>query len=238
MTEIKRKKHGLAYEQKWFARQATSRDALALVAYFQFQGKLPPKPFIRQRFTTIVVDLNRNPEEIMADMQKNVRYKIRRAENDALCWETGFDERQFVTFHQAFAKEKGIGGIDLRRIRSFGSAIQLTRVICGGQVLAQHAYLVDREEQRSRQLFSATGRFENADSALIGRANRWCHWRDMLHFKELGITTFDLGGVAPQAGTGALDGINDFKMGFGGKLVQEDHWLSPLYALVGLLGVR
>jgi hypothetical protein len=238
MTEIKRRKHGFGYTQKWFARRATSRDALRFVAYLQFQGNRPLGPFVRRSFSTVLIDLGREPDAIMADMQKNVRYKIRRAENDDLSWEAGVDEREFLGFHEAFAKDKGIEGVELSRIRSLGSALHITRVRRNGQVLVQHAYLVDGEEGRSRQLFSATGRFENTDSALIGRANRWCHWKDMLYFKDLGVTTFDLGGIKPDTHDRTIEGINEFKQGFGGKLVCEDHWLSPLYALAGALRLR
>jgi hypothetical protein len=235
MTEIKRKKHGFGYTQKWFARRTASRDALGFVAYLQFQGEQPAGPFVRRPFSTVLIDLLREPDAIMADMQKNVRYKIRRAENDDLSWEVGISEQDFLGFHEAFARDKGIEGVDLKRIRSFGPALHLTRATRDGQVLVQHAYIVDQAEGRSRQLFSATGRFEGVDSALIGRANRWCHWKDILYFKDLGVATFDLGGIKPGTKDPSLEGINEFKLGFGGRLTREDHWLSPLYAVMDKL---
>jgi hypothetical protein len=95
---------------------------------------------------------------------------------------------------------------------------------------------VDPAESRARFLYSSSGRFEGSNSALVGRANRWCHWKDMLHLREHGIRTYDLGGIAVGAEAAAVSGINDFKIRFGGTTVREDHWLSPLFALAMLAG--
>jgi hypothetical protein len=206
------------------------------VAYFQYLGERPPRLFFRKPFTTLLIDITREPDTILAEMQKTVRYKIRRADGEGLTWETGVDAREFVAFHEAFAKGKGIEGIDLPRIRSFGDALVLTRVAREGTVLAQHAHLLDASEGRARLVLSSSGRFEGGDPALIGRANRWCHWKDILEFRQRGIRTYDLGGFAPETTDPTLTGINDFKLGFGGRQVLESHWFSPLYALAMKLG--
>lgn len=239
MTEIRRRKHGLAYSQKWFARRTAARDILRPVAYFQFLGDRPRLPFLRRPFRTVHIDLGREPDAIMADMHRNVRAEIRRAEGEGLAWTTDVDPAEFASYHEAFAREKGIEGVDLSRLHSFGGALLLTRTAQEGKTLAQHAYIVDRAESRARFLYSSSGRFEGANSALVGRANRWCHWKDMLYLRGQGVRTYDLGGIA--SGTDAAAeraGIDDFKMRFGGAVLREDHWVSPLYALAGMLGVR
>lgn len=239
MTEVHRRRHGLSYVQKWFARRTKAGDLLRLVAYFQFLGARPAVGFIRRTFRTVHIDLGREPDAILAEMHRNVRAEIRRAEGEGISWSADVDPSRFASYHAAFAREKGIEGVDLWRLESFGSALLLTRAERDGQVLAQHAYLVDRAEARARFLYSSSGRFEGANPALVGRANRWCHWRDMLHLRGQGIRTYDLGGIA--WGTEAAEqraGIDEFKMRLGGTVVQEDHWLSPLYALAAVLGMR
>lgn len=231
MICVKRKKWGISYEQKWFARRPASVDVFGVVAYYQYLGRRPPLLFIRRPFETIQIDLGREPEAIQADMQKTVRYKIRRADGEGLAWEAGVDPRDFAAFHGVFARGKGIEGIDLARLESFGTALTLTRTSRDGQILAQHAHLVDERTSRARLVYSSSGRFEGADAALVGRANRWCHWKDMLRFRELGVRTYDLGGFAADTKDPTLEGINEFKLGFGGTAVREDHWLSPLYFL-------
>ena len=66
-------------------------------------------------FFAAQIDLDREPEVIQGDMQKNVRYKIRRAEKDGLRWEVEVNPEDFVSFHDAFAQKKGIEGVDLAR---------------------------------------------------------------------------------------------------------------------------
>ncbi|MGA2378120.1 MAG: hypothetical protein ABSG85_02310 [Spirochaetia bacterium] len=231
MTEVRRRRRGIPYAQKWFARRASPLDFLSPVIYYQYLGRRPPLFFVKRSFTTLHIDLTRDPEAIQADMQKTVRYKVRRADGEGLSWHAGIDPRDFAAFHDAFARGKGIEGIDMQRIASFGPALILTRVTREGQILSQHAHIVDDQESRARLVYSSSGRFEGVDAALVGRANRWCHWKDMLRFKERGIRTYDLGGYAPGTRDPILEGINEFKIGFGGKEIAEDHWLSPLYAL-------
>ncbi|MGA2642298.1 MAG: hypothetical protein ABSG21_15495 [Spirochaetia bacterium] len=231
MTEVRRRKSGIPYAQKWFARRTAFTDAFRVVAYYQFLGHRPGGPFFRHAFSTILIDLQRDPDVILADMHKNVRGEIRRAEGEGLRWEVGVDPAEFAAFHNAFARERGIEGVDLPRLRSFGAAVLLTRAVAEGRTLAQHAYVVDLRESRARFLYSSSGRFDGSSSALVGRSNRWCHWKDMLYLREQGIRTYDLGGIAVGEGAAGVSGINDFKSRFGGTMVREDHWLSPLYAL-------
>jgi hypothetical protein len=235
---VSRRKSGVPYVQKWFARGTIPADALGLVAYFQFLGSRPTGLFVRREFTTVVIDLARETEAILADMHKNVRGEIRRAEGDGLRWEEEVNLEEFAAFHADFARERGIEGVDVSRLRSFGPALLLTRANSGDTTLAQHAYVVDAEEKRARFLYSSSGRFEGANTALVGRANRWCHWKDMLLLRERGIRTYDMGGIAVGAKAAAVSGINDFKLRFGGTVVREDHWFSPLYAAAFILGVK
>jgi hypothetical protein len=239
MIEVRRRRRGISYAQKWFARQARAGDALGLVAYFQFLGRRPPGAFVRREFTTVLIDLAAEPEALLAGMHKNVRGEIRRAEGEGIEWTGGMDLEAFAVFHRAFALEKGIDPVSVAQLETFGDTLFLTRAAQNGTVLAQHAYLLDRAEGRARFLYSSSGRFEGANSALVGRANRWCHWKDMTHLRDHGIRTYDLGGIAVgRAATEGLAGINEFKMRFGGTVVREDHWFSPLYACAAFLGVK
>jgi hypothetical protein len=238
MICVRRKKRGIPYAQKWFARSARSADLLGLVAYYQYLGARPPALFTRRPFSTVLIDLCREPEAVLADMHRNVRYEIRRADTEGLLWEPGVDPAEFVSFHDAFATERRILGVDIERLLSFGSTLLLSRVRRNGRTLAQHAYIVDPVEKRARFLYSSSGRFLDGDAALVGRANRWCHWKDMLHLRGLGMCTYDLGGIAAGSADPTLLGIDEFKLRFGGTVVREDHWMSPLYLLTSLAGAQ
>jgi hypothetical protein len=238
MIVVKRRMRGIPYVQKWFAHEPVPADAFSVAIYYQYIGKRRPAFFLRQPFAAVQIDLAREEDVVLSEMQKNVRYKIRRAEKDGLSWEIGVDPKSFADFHEAFAHKRGIEGVDISRLYSFGEALVLSRVVMGSQVLAQHAHLVDAAESRARMLYSSSARFDGVDASLVGRANCWCHWKEMVHFRGLGIRTYDLGGYAANATNSTLEGINEFKLGFGGNVVQEDHWLSPLYFLASLAGAR
>jgi len=236
MILVERRLKGIPYRQKWFARNACAQDLFRVVIYYQYLGRTMPPLFLRRSFATNHISLDRDPESMLDGMRKNVRYEIRRAEGEGLQWEAGFDSREFAAFHESFAQKKGIGGVGFLRIKTFGPALILSRAVKDGRILAQHAHVMDEGESRVRLLYSSSARFDKEDAALAGRANRWCHWKDMMYFRDRGIRVYDFGGVAGSTHNHALHGIDDFKLGFGGTVVHEDHWLSPLYFLASLTG--
>ncbi|HUW39940.1 MAG TPA: hypothetical protein VMV90_02950 [Rectinemataceae bacterium] len=239
MVTVCRKKRGISYTQKWFAREAGRGGFARILAYYQYLGERPPGLFLRKPFSTLLVDIGRQPELVLADMHKVNRVQIQKAEREGLSWRNDVRVEEFVERYNAFAAEKSIAPISAERVASFKDSAFLSLVELDGVVLAQHFHIVDAAESRARFVYGSSGRFsEGSDPALIGRANRWCHWRDMLHFRESGIATYDFGGYAPDTEDPVLRGINEFKSRFGGAIVREDHWLSPLYALAGRLGLQ
>ena len=55
---------------------------------------------------------------------------------------------------------------------------------------------------------------------MIGRANRYLVWSDILRYQEQGLKLFDFGGWY-QGTDQAMLKINEFKSGFGGQVLQE-----------------
>ena len=55
---------------------------------------------------------------------------------------------------------------------------------------------------------------------LIGRANRLLHWNEIIFFKNASCKVYDFGGLSNSADT-KLVHIDEFKKGFGGKIVVE-----------------
>ena len=92
---------------------------------------------------------------------------------------------------------------------------------CDGARLVWHAHL--RSGRTVRLTYSASW-FRGMDSdyrSLVGRANRWLHWRDMLCFRQAGVQYYDWGGVFEDESTPERTGINHFKRMFGGQPVQS-----------------
>jgi hypothetical protein len=87
--------------------------------------------------------------------------------------------------------------------------------------LVWHAYVMSGS---TAGLLHSSSRFREGESdyrALVGRANRWLHWKDMLQFRALGMQRYDWGGLFGDESTPERAGINNFKKSFGGQLVRS-----------------
>jgi hypothetical protein len=104
--------------------------------------------------------------------------------------------------------------------------------------------LADHPDSRSRdghaRLLQSVSPFRNhasfSDRNVMGRANRWLHWRDMCVLKEQGVVTYDLGGWYSGHSDREKLRINAFKEEFGGTPTVEFSWVVGI-SLVGRLVV-
>jgi hypothetical protein len=173
----------------------------------------------------MVTDLTFEPHAIAEGFSKDCRYKIRRADSkDALKFECVLNPRdrlqEFSQFFDEFAMQKSQQSCDQQWLQAACDAGQLvlTSASRGDERLVWHAYLISG---RSTWLQYTGSCFRDKDKdyrALIGRANRWLHWKDMLHFKDSGMTRYDWGGLFEDESSPERAGINAFKKSFGGRV--------------------
>ncbi|NNM67796.1 MAG: hypothetical protein HKM06_07290 [Spirochaetales bacterium] len=183
---------------------------------------------VRKPFHTLVSVLDGDPETLLLKMNGSTRNQIRQADKLGVTGDW-VELAAFVSFFNHFAADKGIHGTTVPKLRSFGDALRLSSVSYDGRPLAMHATLWDRQTKRTRSLLSASARFlDPEDRKLIGKANRWLHWWDMKMFQAEGCTVYDWGGYAKDTEDPERKGINEFKEGFGGTLLEESHYF-PLY---------
>ena len=198
-----------------------------VVRFFQRPAPLPGVHC--EEFYSLVIDLGQDLEAILADLDADVRYRLRRAERDGLVYERCDPGDRallagFCHFYDEFASLKGLPPINRARLWAYASqgALELSRVgTAGNGTLVWHAYY--RGGQRVRGLHSASLYRRSADSShrsLVGRANSYLHWQDMVTFKAEGIIWYDMGGWYPGRADAAKLGINKFKEDFGGRLVR------------------
>jgi GNAT acetyltransferase-like protein len=191
--------------------------------------RLTPSPAMRCTLShTILIDLDREPAAIMADVSKNTRYKIRRAEQgDQVRYETRNDGAaavaEFSEFYGRFAALKKLPPVPAGYLAALvrARALDLSVVRDDTTTLVWHAHY--RGRQRVRLLYSASLYRADGDSghrSLVGRANRYHHWRDMLRFREEGITLYDFGGWYDGDADLERLRINAFKEEFGGRVAR------------------
>jgi hypothetical protein len=180
---------------------------------------------------TRLIDLTQQPDEILKACSKTTRYEITRARSADDCSAsivvrpTDAQIRAFVEYYDAFAKSKAVPKCHPAQLHALGASGKLVLTeVRGAQrgVVASHAYVVGRERARlthSASLFRTER--ETRERTRISRANRLLHWEDMVAFREMGMSTYDLGGWHTGSRDDSLLRINAFKGSFGGELARE-----------------
>lgn len=181
-------------------------------------------------FYTILIDLLDDPETLLARMKRDTRYEIRRAEREGFIYDffSGSDAavfKEFCDYYDEFARQKNQPR--MRRpwlsLLAESGALNLTRIATpAGDTLVWHGYHCS--SQRATLLYSASIFRDDESSAhrnLVGRANRYQHWLDILRFKAQGLSIYDLGGWYEGAEDQKRLSINRFKEEFGGNIVHN-----------------
>lgn len=236
MMTFRRKAGALGIVHKYYCDGIDPTDKFRLAVYYQARVERRPLGFKYKPFYTILNALDVSEREMLAGFTSTVRNEVRRSERENV--QCGLMEslEEFRRFHNDFAAAKGTYLADEGLIEGYKENLVITCAKLDGKVLAAHAYICDREAGIVRLLLSSNIRLtERIDANFIGRANKFLHFRDMMHFKELGYRVYDFGGFAYNTSEKQRQGINAFKQSFGGKLVQNADYQSWLYWLASKL---
>lgn len=183
---------------------------------------------------TVELSLNPDVEALQNNFSTTIRQEIRKAKAEGISCE--YDNGKlafFVEFYNQFAKEKGIYTTTPERVAAMGENFHLSFASFENEIIVSHSYLVDKELKIARLFHSANRRLdEKYDRKMIGRANKLLTFEDIIHFKNMGIETLDFGGFANNTEDKSLKGINDFKLSFGGKVVECHDYDSLPYFIV------
>ncbi|SHG53331.1 peptidoglycan bridge formation glycyltransferase FemA/FemB family protein [Ornithinibacillus halophilus] len=213
--------------------------------FYQQQELVEPerKLAVHRQVVTLLIDVTKTEEALRKDMNRTTRYQINKASRDELTVEvidkpTMDDVLAFEGFFNPFADEKGIERCRTDRVRGLmeSGMLVITYVYDKeGRKLASHLYISNG--QRAAMLYSCSGRFTNADvpPIVVGRANRYLHWQDILYFKHAGYQYYDFLGLSINEEDKEEQNINKFKKGFGGKEVTEYQSYIPQNGLGKML---
>lgn len=217
------KKGGLRVAEQWLDEpllHPTGCDVLLLHQYSR-----APKGAFSSPFTTLVVDLTQSEDALLQGLNRDTKYKVRRAEtkDEVICVQEPAvtDEvcLRLKAFYDEFAAAKGVAQIPAEELLARGraGALRVSRAEYRGETVVWHAHAAT--DERATLLYSAS-HFRQLDDndtkAAIGRANRLLHWKDMLAFRAEGHKVYDFGGWYAGNEDRALLSINQFKEGFGG----------------------
>ncbi len=192
---------GAVYGELWYDEELPGNPGVDIVLHRQRTAPIADVQVTP--FLSLVIDLSVKEDAIADGFGETCRYEIRRAETkDGLSLEFTADPEtrldEFRAFFDAFARQKSLAPADPRWLIAACKARQLALASL------QHSGSYFRNK-------------ENDYRALVGRANRWLHWRTMLRFKEMGMERYDWGGLFEDESAPERAGINNFKRSFGGR---------------------
>ena len=178
----------------------------------------------------MVKSLSEPLANIFSGFLPNYRNEIRKAEKDGLVIEFTKDFDWYLNFHNEFSISKGLPIVRKELLAAYQDDLIVSFVKCDDIILCAHVHQIYPTIGVVRLLFSSSYRFKIlGNSQLVGRANKWLHWEDMKNFKEMGIVYYDFGGYSGSAIDQKKIGIDKFKKGFGGNLVETIEYTSISY---------
>lgn len=239
------KDKSLLVEEVWF--DAEPQNSLGVDIRHYYQRSQPIAGIQLNEFHTMLIDLTQNQDDIWQKFSKTNKYKIRRAiEKDHLSYQY-WDSKiinadilnQFFNFYDQFSVAQGLKKLQRSRIVSFVKAgiLDLSLVKQTDESpLVWHAHCC--VNKRSCFFYSASikNSTDTAYQSLLGRANRYHHWQDILRFRDTGNLLYDFGGWYTGTTDQKLLNINQFKAEFNGHIVQNFVGFQGL-SLKGKLGI-
>lgn len=167
---------------------------------------------------TVMLDLTKTEDELMADMRRQTRYEVRRAEKLGIELSCESGERAFNDFYDLqldTAKRQGFipssRDFILAQGKVFGEKAKIYTASLDGKVLAKGLVLLQSPEAV----------YHEAASTLEGRKLPGAYalqWQVIRDAKKLGLKRYNLFGIAPpNSPHHRYAGVTTFKTGFGGE---------------------
>ncbi len=201
-------------------------------------GARPAGIFVQPR-RTLLVDLRKTPEELLAAMRKKTRQYIHKGEREGVVTEETRDLDRFLAVLAKVAARDRFAlhdrGYFERLLAAFGDAAHVTLSRMGdeddGALLAIHI------GDRAWELY---GGWSGAHAE--SRPFYLLKWRSLMAMKQRGATRYDMWGLSEREGDD-LAGIENFKLGFGGEVVEwigafDRPVVAPLYPVWRVAGRR
>jgi hypothetical protein len=217
-------------EEIWYDEEPKKKPNIDILHYIE--RSQPIQGIQLDEFHTMVLDLTQDREKLWHNLRKNNRYKIKRAEQkDPVLYSYWDRERindnvlsSFLDFHDRFSESQGLKKIPKARIKSFANAgiLDLSLVKSqDGNPLVWHAHCCVRDRVCFFYGASIKNPNDTAYQSMLGRANRYHHWQDILRFKDSGISLYDFGGWYAGNTDTKLINVNKFKEEFGGEIIKN-----------------
>ena len=171
---------------------------------------------------TVMLDLKKSEDELLADMRRQTRYEVRRAERFGITVEKSDSEEIFKEFHKiqaATAKRQGFVPPNLKTLLAEKEAFK-------GNIVIYVAKTEDKKPIAYGMVIKGgkEGDYYEAASTDLNRKLPGAYallWQAMKDLKAEGYERFNLWGIAPpNQPNHRYAGVTTFKTGFGGEVIE------------------
>lgn len=221
------KKKFYTIDRIWFSdKEASNAD---IIRYLRTLKPLSGRFIHCISAETVFSDLSMSTEQIIANATKTVKYEVNKCEKEdvAVSFYTADDLRndvslieEFETAYIEFAKELGLKEVENAYQRSkINNYIECDCILLSKAekegVSVYHVYSCGGQECVLNYSVS-NFRIDPSKRNLAGRMNKLLHIKDMEWFREHGYLLYDWGNISSSTNP---NGIDKFKMSFGGEVV-------------------
>ena len=170
---------------------------------------------------TVMIDLTKSEEDLLASMRRQTRYEVRRADKVGIKVSASSDEKIFEEFHKVqaeTAKRQNFVPPNLKTLlaekEAFGKDIVIYKATLEDEPVAYGLIIKNGGEAD----------YYEAASTLLNRKMPGAYallWQAMKDLKKEGYLRFNLWGIAPAGQPNhRYAGVTTFKTGFGGEVVE------------------
>lgn len=175
---------------------------------------------------TIHIQLQKSKETLFAEIEKENRRQIRKAEKRpmqfvALEQPTDLDLKKFQKFYNRHARKKNTYRCRSYNLYTLKKLTEKNGLVFTYMTDVEHKntycyriYVTDGEKAMTLYSASNIDLLTSPETKRISsEANRYLIWKNILRFKERGVKVLDMGGLTD------VPSIQKFKKGFGGNAV-------------------
>lgn len=170
---------------------------------------------------TVMIDLSLSEDELLANMRRQTRYEVRRADKVGIVVSSSNDEKMFEEFHKVqaeTARRQNFVPPSLKTLlaekEAFGDNIIIYKATLKNEPVAYGLIIKNGLEAD----------YYEAASTLLNRKMPGAYallWQAMKDLKKAGFSRFNLWGIAPENQPNhRYAGVTTFKTGFGGEVVE------------------
>lgn len=167
---------------------------------------------------TSIINLEQSKEELFTKINRTFKYHIHKATTLGITANIDYSPtikecNQVLNEFMVFATKKNIAW-NPKRIKALQKLNKLiiSETFFKEEKINTHIYLHDTNRVVLLHSYHSP---HITDKKLRGYANKYLHWKDILSFKNFGLTLYDFGGINTQQHLG----ISTFKLSFGGEII-------------------